>query len=293
MQATVQHIYRPPREQEGVLYAWFASMHTRVDLMLCSRQAEEELMSVVDRIREALRHLEQLANCYDPASELAGVNSRACFSPIVVSEELYQMIDLCLQFHGKTLGCFDITVHSDNYTQDTIHSVVLSSEERSIFFRQEGVKLNLSGFLKGYALETIREILKDCRIENALLNMGNSSVLGLGNNPHTSGWSVSFEKYRNTPTETGVQGVLLRNQCLTTSGNDSESRKHIISPRSGKLVEGARQVAVVTADGITGEILSTALFAADKKQQEVLLAEFSPSYYYSSSNESSFSTFHL
>lgn len=276
MEATVQHIYRPPGEVEGVLYAWFASMHTRVDVILCSRKTEEELLLVVNRICEALQRLEKIANCYDPASELAGVNRRASLSPVVLSEELYFMIDLCLQSHRRTLGCFDITVHSDNYTSDTIHSVILSSEERSIFFRQAGIKLNLSGFLKGYALETIRTILKDCQIENALINMGNSSVLALGNNPHTPGWSVKFGKYMNADAQANDPDILLQNECLTTSGNDSEGRKHIISPQSGKYVEGARQVAVVTPDGITGEILSTSLFAANQEQQAALLAEFSP-----------------
>ena len=43
-------------------------------------------------------------------------------------------------------------------------------------------------------------------------------------------------------------------------------RRHIVSPRDGKLVEGARQISVVTTNGAIGEILSTALFAADSEQ---------------------------
>lgn len=93
------------------------------------------------------------------------------------------MVDLCLEYHEKTSGCFDVTVHSENYNQDTIHSVCLSAEEQSIFYRQPGITINLSGFLKGYALETIRDILHSCSIENALINMGNSSELALGNHP--------------------------------------------------------------------------------------------------------------
>lgn len=65
------------------------------------------------------------------------------------------------------------------------------------------------------------------------------------------------------------------NECLTTSGNDSPNRRHIVSPRNGKLVEGVKQIAVVTTDGSIGEILSTSLFAADSEQRKALLAEFS------------------
>ena len=40
-------------------------------------------------------------------------------------------------------------------------------------------------------------------------------------------------------------------------------------------MEGVQQIAVVTPDGAIGEILSTALFAADGEQRKDLLTEFS------------------
>lgn len=297
MQTTIQHVYRSPHEGDGLFYAWFLSMHTRVDIILCSRKSEEELLLTVNHIYDVLCQLEKTANYYDPTSELARVNRMAATSPVVLSEELYGMIDLCLEYNKKTLGCFDITVLSNNYDRNTIHSVQLSAEERSVFFRQPGVTLNLSGFLKGYALEKIKSILKESMIENALINMGNSSVLALGNHPMGKGWKINFGWAANTSTNASTntstnvadtaaadasanadnpQSILLYNECLTTSGNESSQRKHIISPRSGEFVKGARQIAVVTADGAIGEILSTGLFAADDEQLEALLAEFSP-----------------
>lgn len=294
MQTTIQHVYRSSHEGDGLFYAWFLSMHTRVDIILCSRKSEEELLLTVNHIYDVLCQLEKTANYYDPTSELAYVNRTAATSPVVLSEELYAMIDLCLEYNKKTLGCFDITVLSNNYDRNTIHSVQLSAEERSVFFRQPGVALNLSGFLKGYALDKIKSILKESMIENALINMGNSSVLALGNHPMGKGWKINFGWAANastnattdTTTDTAAtdasantdnpQSILLYNECLTTSGNESSQRKHIISPRSGEFVKGARQIAVVTADGSIGEILSTGLFAADDEQREALLAEFSP-----------------
>lgn len=261
MQTTVQHLYKRSYNDQGLLYAWFLSMHTRVDIVLCSWKSEEELLLVVNRIFKELCRLEKVANFYDPISELSFVNRTASISPVVLSEELYAMIDLCLEYNDKTLSCFDITVYSENYNQDTIHSVHLSTEERSICFRRPGIAINLSGFLKGYALESIKGILKEFMIEDALVNIGNSSILALGNHPVGSGWKIN--------------NILLQNECLTTSGNDSPERRHIVSPRSGSLVEGAKQIAVVTTDGAIGEIVSTSLFAADKEQREVLLARFS------------------
>ena len=171
MQVPIQHMYKPSHEGSGLLYAWFLSMHTRVDIILYSKKTEGELLFVVNCIYDALCRLEKMANFYNPAGELAYVNRTAFVSPVVLSEELYSMIDLCLEYNGKTLGCFDITVHSENYNQNTIQSVHLSAEDHSIYFSRPGVAVNLSGFLKGYALETIKSILNECVIENALINM--------------------------------------------------------------------------------------------------------------------------
>ena len=41
-------------------------------------------------------------------------------------------------------------------------------------------------------------------------------------------------------------------------------------------MEGKREVAVITADGAEGEVLSTSLFVADIHQRKLLEAEFHP-----------------
>ncbi|MDE6161974.1 MAG: FAD:protein FMN transferase, partial [Bacteroides sp.] len=71
MQVPIQHIYKPSHEGNGLLYAWFLSMHTRVDIILYSEKMGGELWLVVNRIYDALCRLEKMANFYDPASELA------------------------------------------------------------------------------------------------------------------------------------------------------------------------------------------------------------------------------
>lgn len=261
MQTAIQYLYRPSHDGDVLLYAWFVSMHTRVDIVLYSRKTERELLSVINCIYDALCRLEKTANFYASDSELSLLNQRASVAPVVLSEELYSMIAVCLEYNRKTLGCFDVTTHSENYNQTTIHCVHLSAKDRSVYFSRQGVVINLSGFLKGYALDIIRGILNEAMIKNALINMGNSSVLALGNHPAGLGWKIN--------------DILLYNECLTTSGNDSPCRRHIVSPQDGKLVEGVGQVAVVTDNGAIGEILSTALFAANNGLRKILQEVYS------------------
>lgn len=275
MPNVIQHLYKFSVSHGGVLYAWFSSMHTRVDMVLCSSRGEEELMVVVHAVYDMLCRLEKMANYYDADSELGRLNRTAAACPQPVSRELYDMLTFCVDCYTRTGGCFDVTVHSLNYTPHSIRNIQLSPQEYTLYFSQSGVTINLSGFLKGYALEKIRNLLQHYEVENALINMGNSSVLAMGHPPTADGWKVDFGQAAASRQKEYPE-VLLQNECLTTSGNDSQERQHIINPQSGKPVEGKRKVAVVTADGAVGEVLSTGLFVADARQRRLLEAEFHP-----------------
>ena len=272
MRHSVQHIYKSSQQGDSLLYAWFTAMHTRVDIVIHGWGDEKELMDVIYRIEEALRQLEGAANFYDPESELAKINRIGALHPVKISSDLYKMIESCLAYNTQTFGCFDVTIHSEQYNRDSIHSVRLSADDQTVFFKKQGTVINLSGFLKGYALEKIRSILQAHTIENALVNMGNSSVLALGSAPGGNGWKIGFGNQAES-TDNAAE-VCLYNECLTTSGNDSNTRKHIISPHTNRLVEGKRQLAVVTEDGITGEVLSTSLFVADSTLREAMIRAF-------------------
>ncbi len=274
MEIPTRHIYRESTDGNHLLYAWFPSMHTRIDIIFSSLQNEKDLLHATAHIRDVLQQLEKVANFYDAESELASVNRTASRQPVKLSSSLYEMIAFCMEYHEKTFGCFDVTVHSENYNRETIYSVELSSEEHTVFFRQSGVCINLSGFLKGYALDRVKEVLIWHDIDNALINLGNSSVLARGNHPYGKGWKVDFGNPAFSAAGTPDTALQLYDECLTTSGNDSPGRKHIICPHTGMLVEGVRQVAVVTESGAIGEILSTSFFAADEERKALLVGRF-------------------
>lgn len=246
MLSSIQSVYN-----KGLLYSWFIAMHTRVDILLYGKP-EEELRHLVAAISDRLHQLEMKANFFEPSSELGKLNQTAHLKPVIVSSDLFQMISLCKFYHEKTGGRFDITIRSDNYSPETFRSLILDETNSTIYFTKQGLRLDLSGFVKGYALDRIKEILQSHSIENALVNIGNSSIMALGNHPNGKDWKVTVASIEKE--------YLLKNECLTTSGNDTSERKHIICPQTGKYIEGQRVVSVVTASGAEGEALATAEF---------------------------------
>lgn len=256
------HLFRltPPCNR---YYAWFSALHTRVDLLLLAPLTEDEFQTVEEAIHAELTAVEQMGNRFDPNSELSRAVQAATARPVLISKELYSLLSRCLQANRETGGLFDITVNSPAFTPRLINAStpgLISAVELipaapspppsslaavpEVFpsgylrLHEEGIILDLSGILKGYALERLRQLLASFAITDALISLGNSSILSLGHNPSD----------------------IPPGNCLTTSGNATPQRRHIRNPLTGKLIEGQKTISVTTPNGIDGEILSITRF---------------------------------
>lgn len=217
------HIYREGSE-ENLYYYWFSAMHTRVDVVMLGKKEKDFFFSVSNDIYNRVKELELLGNKFNYLSELSMLNDgrkeRSELSP-----ELQHILSICDEWKERTNGLFDVGF--------------------------SGI-VDLSGFMKGYALDQVLPILKKHKITSALVNLGNSSILAIGNKGQDEeGWEV-----RNFNDES----FLLKNQCLTTSGNNTPDRIHIFNPETGDYIKGKLSVSVVTDTGTEGEVMSTVEF---------------------------------
>lgn len=267
----IQYIYKQITTDTDLLYAWFTAMHTRIDIVMYGK-SQMEMQLVTDSVYELIAQYEKCGEFFHGESELAKVNRLASHKPINISSELYLVIESALHFNLLTLGLFDIAVKSDNYSRSSISRIHLNKADSTVFFTDSSVKIDLSGFLKGYVLRLIKNRLKEHGIENALINAGNSSVLAMGNHPYGEGWKVGFSKQIiNSESD---ENVVLHDECLTTSGNEDSERKHIINPYTNTYESGKRSVAVVTKDAAEGEALSTAMFVCDAESKDLIMRNF-------------------
>ena len=258
------HIYKVSPSGDHLFYAWFSAMHTRIDIIFHGTADEKNYVGTIKEIQQLLEELEHVGNYFDAASELSLINRMAATKPISVSNHLFKLIRLSKELNEQTMGCFDIAINSSDSEQGLLPSVILSEDKQTVFFEKENIVLDLSGLLKGYALDCVREVLVKGQESDALINMGNSSVLALGDQPHGKGWKIDFQQGSD-------HTIVLHDECLTTSGNNTNERKHIISPFTHTYVEGKREIAVVTESGALGEALSTGLFVANDAQRMSML----------------------
>lgn len=128
------------------------------------------------------------------------------------------------------------------------HLLELDIESGTARLRHPEAGLEEGGFLKGYALDRMRRVSK---VRTGWLDFG-GQLLAWGA-PYTA--SVADPQHRDQVRMT----LDLRNASLASSGT-SERGRHILDPRSGQPCAAWGSTAVVTAEALTADVLSTALY---------------------------------
>ena len=156
-----------------------------------------------------------------------------------------------------------------------------------------GMKIDRGALIKGLALDGIQRSWQSAGIENALADLGTSSILGMGVNAEGEPWQIGIRNPRGEGRSNLIAVLPLDHEVLSSSGDDErfflyEGRRyhHIIDPRTGYPAEtGLASVMVIlpmeTDDpvwrghmGLLSDMLSTAVFVLGAEEGQKLLADF-------------------
>ena len=250
-----------------------------VELLADSRaQADAATAAVMAE----MHRIDAAMSPHKPDSELSRINAQAASGAVVLSPEMYALVERALAFSRLSGGAFDITyagaghlydyragVAPDDATLAAARPLVdwrhlqLDAAARSLRFARPGVRIDLGGFAKGHAVDTSIAILKRLGIAHAMVAAGGDShVLGdRGGRP----WTIAIRDPRR---EDEVVAVLpLEDVSISTSGDyerfferDGERFHHLLDPRTGKSPRGVHSVTIIADDGLTSEAFSKVAF---------------------------------
>jgi thiamine biosynthesis lipoprotein len=229
-----------------------------------------------------MRRIDALMSPYKPESELSRINQQAAKQAVKISEEMFNLLQKSIQVSELSHGAFDITFSSVGYLYDyrrglkpseqqiqqslgaiNFHHVQLDEKKRSVHFARSGVRIDLGGIAKGYAVDNGIAILQRCGIKGGLVSAGGDSRI-LGNRGDRP-WMMGIRHPRK---KQGVAVVLpLSDTAISTSGDyerffieNGERYHHIISPKTGKSVSSSWSATVIGPDATTTDALSTTVF---------------------------------
>lgn len=249
-----------------------------------SARATEAAIDALDM----LESIEAKLTIYQPASEISRINEHAGIEPVKVSQQVFDLLARSLQISEETGGAFDVTAgplidcwgftkrRGQKPTQQQIEiaanlvdwrSVEMQPSDRTVFLRRQGMKINLGGIGKGYAIDQMAVHLKERSIEHFLIHGGKSTVLVSTPNEMTEAepWKIAIEH----PLRPGRRliEIEVENGAVATSGSGKQffhyqgkRLGHVIDPRSGFPGGDSLSMTIKTATATDADAYSTACF---------------------------------
>ncbi len=257
------------------------------------KRANEAITKVLD---EASR-IERLMSAQIPNTEIDQINKKAGIEPVKVSEETLAMIKRGIELSKMSDGAFDITWaalrnvwHFDLEERAAIppkeeieavkklinwKNVRVDDKRQIVYLTQKGMRMDIGGIAKGYAIDRAREILVGEGITDFRIKIGNSVfVHGYQREPSAEyddrkldkPWTVAVPDPRSDAKDALPQ-IPLRNQAMFTSWDNDHFFEikgnryhHVIDPRTGYPATGCRSVTIIADSAADADALAVAVF---------------------------------
>ena len=256
-------------------------MGTTIRVEIWHQDSEIRQRGIV-RVLEEMERINRMMSPYIAESQLSIINEHAHERPVAIDHDLFRLIRKSNEISVLTEGAFDITYasvgHLFNYRKQTkpsdekieqakkftdFRNLVLDENQRTVSFAKRGVKIDLGGIAKGFAVDQAIEHLHELGIEHALVSAGGDMRL-IGDRLG-SPWLVGIRNPQK-PEETIIT-LPFQNGALSTSGGyeryfvqDGVTHHHILHPGTGKSARGIRSASVLGNDTMTTDALSTSVF---------------------------------
>jgi len=249
--------------------------------------------AALDAVMDEMRRIDTLMSHYKPESELSQINARGAREAVVVDKELFDLIKLSLHFSEITNGAFDITYASVGYlynyrkhikpSEDEIEKalpgvnyrhLLLDEKAHSVKFAQDGMRIDLGGIAKGYAVDRGIGILQARGVQHAVVTAGGDTRI-IGDRMGRP-WIVGI-RHPDDKSKT-VLRLPLVDTAMSTSGDyeryfdeDGKRYHHIIDPHTGHSASKVRSATILGPTAVQTDGLSkTAFVLGAERAKEII-----------------------
>jgi thiamine biosynthesis lipoprotein len=229
-----------------------------------------------------MRRIDALMSHYKPESELSQINLHAAEAPVAVDRELFDLLKLSLHFSEITDGAFDITYAGVGHLYDyrrhirpteaqiqaalpTVNwrNLILDPDKLTVKFAMPGMRIDVGGIGKGYAVDRCIGILQALGFAHALVSAGGDSRM-IGDHdgrPWVVGIRHPDDAYKI------VTRLPLVDTAMSTSGDyyrffdeGGVRYHHIIDPHTGHSASRVRSATILGPTATETDGLSKTAF---------------------------------
>ena len=240
--------------------------------------------------------LNKIMSDYDPDSELSRLSDLAGSGKAArISDSLFKVLQEGQLLGGRTDGAFDVTAGSSTRlwrrarrlkrmpSEDVIkiannssgfRYLKLDKSQKTAELLKEGMRLDLGGIGKGFALDEAFKVLISNGFSKVLVSAGGDILVG-DPPPGKQGWKIALLGLSDSEAEY----VLLENSAIATSGDlfqffdfGGKRYSHIIDPRTGLAISEQRLVHVLAPKAMQADSLATAISVIGQKDGLRLVA---------------------
>ena len=223
-------------------------------------------------------------SAWEPRSALSRFNALEAGHALALPGRMRRVLEEALSIAAETDGAFDPSIGAlvdawgfgalapafDKPGDDVIDAALESAGWRKLAFASDalvqpgGLRLDLNGIAKGYAVDVAAEIAAAAGLTSYLMEIG-GELRAAGIKPDGQPWWVELERPPRAPGERLL--LALYNQAVATSGDyirrdivDGEEIAHTIDPFTGRpLRKGVAAVSVLHASCMRADAYATAL----------------------------------
>ena len=256
---------------------------------------DAETPAAANDTRAYLMGLNRAWTCFREDSLISRIGRAAGQAPVPVDGDTLQILREAQRYSRLTEGAFDVTagpladlwrkalrekqVPADEDIWDTLELVewrdmILDEGTGSVLLRRPGQKIDLGGIAKGYAVDGLRQRLKERGVRRALLDLGGTVA--------TIGCRLTVGVRDPFRPDGAPMGTLpVEDRCVVTSGVyerfayiDGCRYHHIVDPRTGYPAKsGLASVTLVGKNGTALDALATAALILGMERSLPLLTK--------------------
>ena len=252
-----------------------------------------------------IEKVEKRMSYHKSDSEISELNRDGFRRAVKVSKSTYEVLQRSIEFSELSCGAFDVTVgplvdlwHSAQDTNslptdaDLLQAsskvgydkLILDANETSVRFAVEGMRVDLGGIAKGYALDKAVEAMQKGRAVGGMVDIG-GEIRCFGSPPAGQNiWRIGLQDpaVAKDAMNTGKPLLILRltDAAVATSGDyrrfvtiGGKRYSHIVDPKNGHSSESLASVTVICPSATDADALSTAVTVMGKEKGLALIEQ--------------------